>query len=190
MVCGSGYSANSPCASLGLRARLRCELDEKGEVRPQDRRSPNLDCVGQHPRWRLDMATTPRPSPNHPLPLLPGCAGRARLSLPRLRLQGRDGARHAQRRHAWRSIVSGPTRHDGPGRARTQPDDAAAGRRGDDGRLHLSRRRRQALRGRRGGGRGDPRDQLRTKDVPYGRTYSAVDPEGHPWHFTTPPKAD
>ncbi len=29
-----------------------------------------------------------------------------------------------------------------------------------------------------------------SKDVPYGRTYSAVDPEGHPWFFTTPPKAD
>jgi uncharacterized glyoxalase superfamily protein PhnB len=27
------------------------------------------------------------------------------------------------------------------------------------------------------------------KDVPYGRTYSAVDPEGHPWFFTSPPKA-
>jgi uncharacterized glyoxalase superfamily protein PhnB len=25
------------------------------------------------------------------------------------------------------------------------------------------------------------------KDVPYGRTYSAVDPEGHPWFFTSPP---
>ena len=24
------------------------------------------------------------------------------------------------------------------------------------------------------------------KDVPYGRTYWAVDPEGHPWFFTTP----
>ena len=24
------------------------------------------------------------------------------------------------------------------------------------------------------------------KDVEYGRTYSAVDPEGHPWFFTTP----
>jgi PhnB protein len=27
------------------------------------------------------------------------------------------------------------------------------------------------------------------KDVDYGRTYSAVDPEGHPWFFTTPPRA-
>jgi uncharacterized glyoxalase superfamily protein PhnB len=27
------------------------------------------------------------------------------------------------------------------------------------------------------------------KDVPYGRTYWAVDPEGHPWFFTTPPNA-
>jgi PhnB protein len=27
------------------------------------------------------------------------------------------------------------------------------------------------------------------KDVPYGRTYSALDPEGHPWFFTSPPKA-
>ena len=27
------------------------------------------------------------------------------------------------------------------------------------------------------------------KDVDYGRTYSAVDPEGHPWFFTSPPKA-
>jgi uncharacterized glyoxalase superfamily protein PhnB len=27
------------------------------------------------------------------------------------------------------------------------------------------------------------------KDVPYGRTYSATDPEGHPWFFTAPPKA-
>ena len=27
------------------------------------------------------------------------------------------------------------------------------------------------------------------KDVEYGRTYSAVDPEGHPWFFTSPPKA-
>ena len=27
------------------------------------------------------------------------------------------------------------------------------------------------------------------KDVPYGRTYSAVDPEGHPCFFTAPPKA-
>ena len=27
------------------------------------------------------------------------------------------------------------------------------------------------------------------KDVEYGRTYSAVDPEGHPWFFTAPPKA-
>ena len=27
------------------------------------------------------------------------------------------------------------------------------------------------------------------KDVEYGRTYSAVDPEGHPWFFTTPSKA-
>jgi uncharacterized glyoxalase superfamily protein PhnB len=27
------------------------------------------------------------------------------------------------------------------------------------------------------------------KDVPYGRTYSAIDPEGHPWFFTSPPKA-
>ena len=24
------------------------------------------------------------------------------------------------------------------------------------------------------------------KDVEYGRTYSAVDPEGHPWFFTAP----
>jgi PhnB protein len=27
------------------------------------------------------------------------------------------------------------------------------------------------------------------KDVTYGRTYSAVDPEAHPWFFTSPPKA-
>jgi PhnB protein len=27
------------------------------------------------------------------------------------------------------------------------------------------------------------------KDGPYGRTYSALDPEGHPWFFTSPPKA-
>jgi uncharacterized glyoxalase superfamily protein PhnB len=27
------------------------------------------------------------------------------------------------------------------------------------------------------------------KDVPYGRSYSAIDPEGHPWFFTSPPKA-
>ena len=27
------------------------------------------------------------------------------------------------------------------------------------------------------------------KDVPYGRTYSAVDPGGQPWFFTAPPKA-
>jgi PhnB protein len=27
------------------------------------------------------------------------------------------------------------------------------------------------------------------KDVEYGRTYSAVDPEGHPWFFTGPAKA-
>ena len=27
------------------------------------------------------------------------------------------------------------------------------------------------------------------KDVEYGRTYSAVDPEGLPWFFTTPPRA-
>lgn len=27
------------------------------------------------------------------------------------------------------------------------------------------------------------------KDVDYGRTYSAVDPEGHPWFFTAPPRA-
>jgi PhnB protein len=27
------------------------------------------------------------------------------------------------------------------------------------------------------------------KDVEYGRTYWAVDPEGHPWFFTSPPKA-
>jgi PhnB protein len=26
------------------------------------------------------------------------------------------------------------------------------------------------------------------KDVEYGRSYSAVDPEGHPWFFTAPPK--
>lgn len=26
-------------------------------------------------------------------------------------------------------------------------------------------------------------------DVPYGRTYTARDPEGHPWFFTTPPRA-
>jgi PhnB protein len=26
------------------------------------------------------------------------------------------------------------------------------------------------------------------KDVEYGRTYWAVDPEGHPWFFTSPPK--
>jgi PhnB protein len=26
------------------------------------------------------------------------------------------------------------------------------------------------------------------KDVEYGRTYSAVDPEGHPWFFTAPPR--
>jgi uncharacterized glyoxalase superfamily protein PhnB len=26
------------------------------------------------------------------------------------------------------------------------------------------------------------------KDVEYGRTYWANDPEGHPWFFTTPPK--
>ena len=26
------------------------------------------------------------------------------------------------------------------------------------------------------------------KDVEYGRTYSALDPEGHPWFFTSPPK--
>src|SRR5271165_697898 len=32
----------------------------------------------------------PETAPDHPLPLLPGCAGRARLSVPRLRLQGRD----------------------------------------------------------------------------------------------------
>jgi PhnB protein len=28
------------------------------------------------------------------------------------------------------------------------------------------------------------------KDVDYGRTYSANDPEGHPWFFTAPPKAE
>ncbi|RBP02111.1 putative glyoxalase superfamily protein PhnB [Roseiarcus fermentans] len=28
------------------------------------------------------------------------------------------------------------------------------------------------------------------KDVEYGRTYWANDPEGHPWFFTTPPKAE
>jgi PhnB protein len=27
------------------------------------------------------------------------------------------------------------------------------------------------------------------KDVEYGRTYSAVDPEGHPWFFTQPQQA-
>ena len=27
------------------------------------------------------------------------------------------------------------------------------------------------------------------KDIEYGRTYWAVDPEGHPWFFTTPSKA-
>ena len=27
------------------------------------------------------------------------------------------------------------------------------------------------------------------KDVEYGRTYWANDPEGHPWFFTTPPRA-
>ena len=27
------------------------------------------------------------------------------------------------------------------------------------------------------------------KDVDYGRTYWANDPEGHPWFFTSPPKA-
>ena len=27
------------------------------------------------------------------------------------------------------------------------------------------------------------------KDVPYGRAYWAVDPAGHPWFFTSPPKA-
>ena len=27
------------------------------------------------------------------------------------------------------------------------------------------------------------------KDEPYGRTYWANDPEGHPWFFTSPPKA-
>ena len=27
------------------------------------------------------------------------------------------------------------------------------------------------------------------KDVSYGRTYWANDPEGHPWFFTSPPKA-
>ena len=27
------------------------------------------------------------------------------------------------------------------------------------------------------------------KDVEYGRTYWANDPEGHPWFFTKPPKA-
>jgi uncharacterized glyoxalase superfamily protein PhnB len=28
------------------------------------------------------------------------------------------------------------------------------------------------------------------KDVAYGRTYWANDPEGHPWFFTSPPKSD
>jgi uncharacterized glyoxalase superfamily protein PhnB len=27
------------------------------------------------------------------------------------------------------------------------------------------------------------------KDVPYGRTYAAIDLEGHPWFFTSPPEA-
>jgi uncharacterized glyoxalase superfamily protein PhnB len=27
------------------------------------------------------------------------------------------------------------------------------------------------------------------KDAPYGRNYWANDPEGHPWFFTSPPKA-
>ena len=54
--------------------------------------------------------------------------------------------RHAERRRAWRSLVSGPARHDGARRARTRSQDAAARRRRDDGRLHLSRRRRRALR--------------------------------------------
>jgi uncharacterized glyoxalase superfamily protein PhnB len=25
------------------------------------------------------------------------------------------------------------------------------------------------------------------EDLPYGRSYTARDPEGHPWFFTTPP---
>jgi len=29
-----------------------------------------------------------------------------------------------------------------------------------------------------------------SKDVPYGRTCSPVDPEGHAWFFTTPRKTD
>jgi uncharacterized glyoxalase superfamily protein PhnB len=28
------------------------------------------------------------------------------------------------------------------------------------------------------------------EDLPYGRSYTARDPEGHPWFFTTPPKGD
>ncbi len=27
-------------------------------------------------------------------------------------------------------------------------------------------------------------------DVPYGRTYEARDVDGHPWYFTTPPRAE
>jgi PhnB protein len=27
------------------------------------------------------------------------------------------------------------------------------------------------------------------KDEPYGRTYTAIDLDGHPWFFTTPPKS-
>jgi uncharacterized glyoxalase superfamily protein PhnB len=26
------------------------------------------------------------------------------------------------------------------------------------------------------------------RDLPYGRSYTARDPEGHPWYFTTPPR--
>jgi PhnB protein len=28
------------------------------------------------------------------------------------------------------------------------------------------------------------------EDLPYGRSYTARDPEGHPWFFTTPPAAE
>src|SRR6185437_2482478 len=90
----------------------------------------------------------PQAAADHPLSLLSRRARRARVPHSRVWLQGRNAPRDAERRHPWRSVISGPARDDGPRRARAQPEDAEGCRRGDDGRFHLSRRCRQALRGR------------------------------------------
>ena len=134
------------------------------------------------------MSTSPEPASDHPLSVLQRRSRRARLSHPRLRLRGRDahsatpsGGVHGEASFQGQLVMIGQ------GALRTRSQDAGATPAPrtmgvfiylDDVDAHYTAAKTAGA-----------EIVHPPKNVDYGRTYSALDPEGHPWFFTSPPKA-